>query len=202
MKVELNKEMRRATIQRKTLETDITVSIDLDGQGNSSVDSSIPFLDHMLGLFAKHGLFDIDLKARGDIYIDYHHTVEDIGICLGQAIKKALGDMKGIKRYGYSAVPMNEALAFVIIDLSNRPYLVYNVKASIEKVGQFDTELVPEFFRAMANNSGMTIHINVPYGQNGHHIIEAIFKAFGKALDEASMVTDRFNDVMSTKGEI
>ncbi|MEM2983335.1 MAG: imidazoleglycerol-phosphate dehydratase HisB [Candidatus Bathyarchaeia archaeon] len=194
--------MRRATVQRKTSETDIDLSFDLDGKGIYSVNSSIPFLDHMLSLFTRHGLFDLHLKAKGDVEIDYHHTVEDIGICLGQAIKKALGDMKGIQRYGTSAVPMNEALAIVAIDLSNRPYLVYNVKAPLEKVGQFDTELVPEFFRALTIHSGMTLHINVPYGENGHHIIEAVFKAFGKALDEASMVTGRFSDVMSTKGDI
>jgi imidazoleglycerol-phosphate dehydratase len=194
--------MRKAQVNRKTAETDITMELDLDGRGNYSIASSIPFLDHMLSLMAKHGLFDLHLKAHGDLEIDFHHTVEDIGICLGKAIRKALGEMKGVQRYGSAAVPMDETLALAFIDLSNRPYLVYNVKVHLEKVGHFDTKLIPEFFQALTNHSGMTLHLNVPYGSNSHHVIEAIFKAFGRALDEATAISSRFEDVMSTKGGI
>jgi imidazoleglycerol-phosphate dehydratase len=194
--------MRKTTVSRKTEETDITLELGLDGSGKYAISSSIPFLDHMLSLMAKHGLFDLKLKAHGDLEVDYHHTVEDIGICLGEAIRKALGDMKGVQRYGSAAVPMDETLAVATIDLSNRPYLVYNVNVHLEKVGTFDTTLVPEFFQAVTNHGGITLHLNVPYGKNSHHIIEAIFKAFGRALDEATMISSRFKDIMSTKGGI
>ena len=194
--------MRKAQISRKTAETDITLKLDLDGRGRYSISTSIPFLDHMLSLMAKHGLFDLEVKAHGDLEVDFHHTVEDIGICLGEGIRKALGAMKGVQRYGSAAVPMNETLAVASIDLSNRPYLVYNVKIHLDKVGTFDTRLVPEFFQALTSHSGMTLHLNVPYGTNSHHVIEAIFKAFGRALDEATMISSRFEDIMSTKGEI
>lgn len=194
--------MRKAIVSRKTEETDITLKLNLDGRGKYSISSSIPFLDHMLSLMAKHGLLDLELKAHGDLEIDFHHTVEDIGICLGEAIRKALGDMKGVQRYGSAAVPMDETLAFATIDLSNRPYLVYNVKVHLEKIGTFDTKLVPEFFQAVTNHGGITLHLNVPYGTNSHHVIEAVFKAFGRALDEATMISSRFKDVMSTKGGI
>lgn len=194
--------MRKATVTRKTAETDITLELNLDGRGRYCISTSIPFLDHMLSLMAKHGLFDLDVKAYGDLEVDFHHTVEDIGICLGEAIRKALGDMKGVQRYGSSAIPMNESLAVAAIDLSNRPYLIYNVKDNLENIGTFDKRLVPEFFQALTSHSGMTLHLNVPYGTNSHHIIEAIFKAFGRALDEATMISSRFEDIMSTKGEI
>ncbi|MDP4092986.1 MAG: imidazoleglycerol-phosphate dehydratase HisB [Bacillota bacterium] len=193
---------RRADISRKTLETDITLTLDIDGSGKSDVDTGVGFLDHMLILFAKHGLFDLGIKIKGDLNVDAHHTVEDAGIVLGQAIKDALDKKKSIKRYGSSYVPMDEALAFVVLDLGGRPYLVFDVNFTSDKVGEMDTELVEEFFRAVAFNAGMNIHIKVLYGSNNHHMAEAVFKAFARALDQATMLDDRIKDVMSTKGII
>jgi len=194
---------RKAQIIRKTKETDITVSLNLDGQGVYDIKTSIPFLDHMLSLFTKHGLIDLKIKAKGDIEIDYHHTVEDIGICLGDALKKTLGNKKGIKRYGNVTVPMDEAIASVTLDISERPYLVYKVVLPKKsKIKNFDADLVEDFLQAFVSRSGVTLHIAVPYGRNIHHIIEAIFKALGRALSEAVRVDPRIKGVMSTKGRL
>jgi imidazoleglycerol-phosphate dehydratase len=191
---------RSARIERKTSETDITVALEIDGTGTYSVQTPVAFLNHMLELFARHGLFNMTVLARGDTAIDFHHTVEDIGICLGQAIVKALGDKAGICRYGQAAVPMDEALAQVSFDLSGRPYLVFNAPGLKGKVGEFDSELVEEFLQALVNNCKATLHINVPYGKNSHHIIEAVFKALGRALDRATQLDVRICGVPSTKG--
>ena len=194
--------MRTAKVNRKTKETDITVAITIDGSGKSSINTSVPFLDHMLELLAHHGLFDITLKAKGDIEVDYHHTVEDVGICLGECFKKALGDFKGIRRYGESTVPMGESLGSVVLDICNRPHLVFNTPLDKGKVGSFDSELVREFFNAFVQKSGISLHINVTYGDNTHHIVEAIFKAFARALDMACTVDKRITGVLSTKGKL
>jgi len=194
---------RKAQINRKTEETDITLNLNLDGRGIYDIRTSIPFLDHMLSLFAKHGLFDLKIKARGDIEIDYHHTVEDIGICLGDAVKKALGAKAGIKRYGTAFVPMDEAIASVSMDISDRPYLVYKVAMPKKsKIKNFEADLIEDFLQAIVNRSSMTLHVSVPYGRNIHHIVEAIFKAFGRALREAATVDPRIKGVMSTKGRL
>jgi imidazoleglycerol-phosphate dehydratase len=178
------------------------VEINIDGSGKSDIQTSVPFLDHMLELLAQHGLFDISLKAKGDVEVDYHHTVEDIGICLGECFKKTLGDFKGIRRYGESTVPMGESLGSVVLDICNRPNLVFNTPLVKGRVGTFDIELVKEFFNAFIQKSGISLHINVNYGDNTHHIIEAIFKAFARALDVASTVDKRITGVMSTKGKL
>ena len=191
---------RSATIQRKTNETDINLSLVIDGTGKYEVKTSVPFLDHMLSLMAKHGHFDLHVHAKGDIEIDYHHTVEDVGIVLGQAFKQALGDMAGIRRFGESKVPMDETLAEAVLDISGRPGLVYNVKMPKGKVGDFDVELAYDFFKAVTNHAGISLHINVPYGDNLHHIIEAVFKAFGRAMDSATTIDGRSTEVPSTKG--
>src|SRR5512138_1126985 len=193
---------RTATIERVTKETSIRLSIDLDGSGVGKVCTSVPFLDHMLDLFARHGLFDLEIEATGDIDIDFHHTVEDIGIVLGQAIREALGDKAGIRRYGQATVPMDETLASVAIDLSGRPFLVYHVTLPKVKIGEFDVELAREFFQAFVNNLGSNLHINVMYGDNVHHVLEACFKATARALDTATQVDPRIQGVMSTKGTI
>jgi imidazoleglycerol-phosphate dehydratase len=191
---------RGAVIARKTNETDIKLELVIDGEGQPIIDTGIGFFDHMLTLFTRHGLFDMTVKANGDLNVDAHHTVEDTGIVLGQAIKEALGDKKSIKRYGTSHVPMDEALAMVSLDLSGRPFLNFDVPLVPGRVGQMDTELVEEFFRAVAFNAGIDLHIKLLYGSNSHHIIEAVFKAFGRALDEATSIDERIKGVMSTKG--
>ncbi len=196
----MRRQKRAAEVKRKTSETDISLKFDLDGEGRSNVDSGIPFLDHMLTLFTAHGFFDLTLKAKGDIEVDFHHTVEDIGICLGDALQETLGKKEGIRRYGQAIVPMDEALCVAAVDISNRPFLVYNVKVKQSKVGLFDTQLVPEFLRAFANHGGITLHVNVMYGRNAHHIVEAVFKALGRALDMATSIEDRMGGVASTKG--
>lgn len=193
---------RTAEVKRKTKETDIAVAINIDGKGKGDIKTGLGFFDHMLLLFAKHGLFDVKIEAAGDLDTDGHHTVEDVGIVLGQALKQALGDKKSIKRYGLSYVPMDEALAMVVLDLGGRPYLVFDARFTADKVGEMDTELVEEFFRAVAFNAGINLHIKVFYGSNTHHIVEAIFKAFGRALDEATGYDERIDGVMSTKGLI
>ena len=193
---------RKGEYKRKTSETKIEVKVDLDGKGISNLETEIHFLNHMLALFACHGLFDLEVKARGDLEVDYHHTVEDIGICLGEAIKNALQDKKGIKRYGFTILPMDESLVRVALDLSGRGQLTYKVQFEQERVGSFEVSLVEEFFRALSYHAGMTLHINLLYGKNSHHIIEAIFKAFGRVLDEATRKDDRSDDVPSTKGVI
>lgn len=191
---------RTSKITRKTAETDIQLELSVDGSGQSDIKSSVAFLDHMLTLFARHGFFDLNLNAKGDTEIDFHHTVEDVGIVLGQAFQKALGDKKGIRRYGTARIPMDEALADVTVDLSGRPYLVYNVDISAATVGSFDTQLAREFFQAFANSCGCNLHLNLLYGDNAHHIIEACFKGFARALDMATSPDSRISGVMSTKG--
>ncbi len=193
---------RKAEIKRTTNETDIQLKLEVDGKGPAGIVTGIGFLDHMLTLFSKHGLFDLEISAKGDLEVDAHHTVEDIGIVLGQAIKEALGDKKSIRRYGSSILPMDEALAMVAIDLGGRPFLVFDASFANDKVGDMETELVEEFFRAVAFNAGMNLHIKVFYGSNNHHIVEAVFKAFGRALDEATRLDGRIEGVMSTKGVI
>jgi len=193
---------RTASVTRKTKETEISVELGVDGAGASDISTSVPFLDHMLELAAKHGFFDLKIKARGDTEIDDHHTVEDVGITLGQAVEKASGDKKGMARYGVGLVPMNESLAEVCIDLCGRVHLVYNADLPRDKVGEFDIELVQEFFRAFSASSGATLHITLRYGTNAHHSIEAIFKAFGRALDEATSLDERLKGVLSTKGTL
>jgi len=191
---------RTATIERITKETRIRMELDVDGRGEAKVCTSVPFLDHMLNLFARHGLFDLTIEASGDIDIDFHHTVEDVGIVLGEAFKQALADKKGIRRYGQATVPMDETLAAVAVDFSGRPYLVYHVALPKVKIGDFDVELAREFFQAFANHCGLNLHINVMYGDNVHHIIEACFKAFARAVDVATQLDPRVEGVMSTKG--
>jgi len=192
--------MRTAKVERKTKETDIRLSIDLDGEGKYAIDTSIPFLDHMLSLMSKHGLLDMKIKAKGDIDIDFHHTVEDIGIVLGKAMKDALGNMQGITRYGQASVPMDEALAMVSIDISGRPYLVYKVEIPKKsKIKNFDPDLIEDFLQAFASSSSITLHVITPYGRNTHHIIEAIFKALGRALRQAVAIDPRVKGVPSTK---
>lgn len=193
---------RKAQIARKTNETNINIEINLDGEGNYSINTGVGFFDHMLSLFSKHGLLDLTVKAEGDLYIDPHHTVEDVGIALGKCIDKALGDKNGIKRYGTAFLPMDEALAMVSMDISGRPYLVFEGEFNSPKVGEMDTELVEEFFRAVAFNGGITLHGRILYGKNSHHMIEALFKALGRALREASTKDERIKGVMSTKGSL
>lgn len=193
-------QLRTARVDRKTNETDISLEFTIDGESKSQLDTGVPFLSHMLDLFAKHGHFNLAVRARGDIEIDYHHTVEDIGICLGQALREALGDKKGIKRYGNAFVPMDEALAQVVIDLSNRPHLEYRATYPSSQVGQFPTELVHEFLWKLALEARMNLHVILHYGHNTHHMIEAIFKALGRALDEATSIDPRVKGVPSTKG--
>lgn len=192
--------MRSSQIHRKTNETSIELSFTIDGEGKTNIDTGVPFLDHMLDLFTKHGQFDLTVKAVGDIEIDYHHTVEDVAICLGNVLREALGDKKGIKRYGNFFVPMDETLAQVVIDLSNRPHLEYRAQYPSQTVGQFPTELVHEFMSKLALEARMNLHIILHYGLNTHHMIEAIFKALGRALDEATTIDPRVKGVPSTKG--
>jgi imidazoleglycerol-phosphate dehydratase len=192
---------RNATINRKTKETDINLTLNLDGKGLAEVETGIPFLDHMLYLMAAHGLMDIQISAKGDTEVDYHHTVEDLGICLGTALDKALGEKKGIRRYGQATVPMDEALANLVIDISGRPYLAYRVSLSESVTGKFDVALVEEFFRALVNYSGITLHVDLLSGKDAHHVAESIFKAFGKALDMATSIDERLDGAIpSTKG--
>lgn len=192
--------VRQAGLSRTTNETDIKLSLAVDGSGISELETDVPFLNHMLDLFTKHGQFDLSVQARGDIDIDDHHTVEDIGICLGQALREALGDKKGIKRYANVFIPMDEALAQVVIDISNRPHFEYRATYPSQQVGSFATELVHEFLWKFALEARITLHVIVHYGSNTHHMIEAIFKALGRALDEATLIDPRVKGVPSTKG--
>ena len=192
--------IRKAQISRKTNETEISLKIVIDGKGSSNINTGIGFLDHMLTLFSRHGFFDVDINAIGDLNVDAHHTVEDIGIVLGQAIKDALGDKKSIKRYGSATIPMDEALAMAALDISGRSFLVFDACFTNERVGDMDTELFEEFFRALAFNAGLNLHIKVFYGSNNHHIVEAAFKAFARALSEACTIDGKIDGVMSTKG--
>ncbi len=193
---------RIAKISRKTAETQIEIELNLDGSGKSSVDTGIGFFDHMLISFAKHGLFDLNVKVNGDLHVDCHHTIEDTGIVLGQAVKQALGDKKSIKRFGNFMLPMDETLVLCAIDLSGRPYLVFDGHFNAERVGYFDTEMVKEFFYAVSYSAEMNLHLKEMYGENSHHIIEAMFKAFARALDEAVSIDSRVQGLPSTKGAL
>jgi imidazoleglycerol-phosphate dehydratase len=193
---------RKGEINRKTKETRIALRLDLDGSGEYSIATGIPFFDHMLSLLAMHGFFDLHIEAEGDIGVDFHHTVEDVGICLGDGFKEAIGDGKGVRRYGMAIIPMDETLVSVALDLSMRPHLVYNPGLKKKRVGLFDLDLIEEFYRAFINHGGITLHINTMYGKNSHHIIEAIFKGVGRALDMASSLDQRVTGVMSTKGRL
>ena len=193
--------MRVADVKRTTKETDIELTLNLDGKGESKIDSGSGFLDHMLTLFAKHGRFDLTLTCKGDVEVDYHHTTEDIGICLGQAFKAALGDKKGINRYGDIILPMDEALILSAVDISGRSYLNLDLKLRAKRVGNFDTELVEEFFVAFTSNAGLNLHVKQLEGRNTHHIIEGMFKAFGRILQEATRIDESYRDeIPSTKG--
>jgi imidazoleglycerol-phosphate dehydratase len=193
---------RTGTVERKTKETEIVVAVDLEGSGKAEIETGMPFFNHMLDSFSRHGLFDIKLQARGDLEVDYHHTVEDVGLALGEAFKKALGDKQGIRRFGEASCPLDETLAKVVIDLSGRPYLSYNVKIRPGRVGSFDTDLPHEFYAAFTNQLGMNLHIDVIRGENPHHIIEACFKAFARAMDMATGFDERIRGVLSTKGSL
>ena len=195
-------EIRQATVKRKTSETDISLFLRLDGSGEADVDTGIGFFDHMLKSFAKHGLFDLKLKVTGDLIVDCHHTIEDVGIVLGEAIKEALGDKRPIRRYGDIILPMDESLILCAIDLSGRPFLVFDSTFTADSVGYFDTQMVREFFYAVSYSAGMNLHIRKITGDNDHHIIEGMFKAFAKALDEATMKDPRIKAVLSTKGSL
>ena len=194
------KRHRKAEVKRKTKETEVSLKIDLEGSGKHSIHTGIPFFDHMLSLLAYHSSMDLSLKARGDIDVDAHHTVEDVGICLGDGIRKALGEVRGIQRYGMALIPMDEALGSVALDLSMRPWLVFHMKLKRSRIGTFDLELVEEFFKALCNHGSMTIHINLLYGRNSHHMVEAVFKGFGRALRQAISLDSRSASVPSTKG--
>ena len=194
------KKHRTAEVKRKTKETDISLKIDLDGSGSPSVKTGVPFFDHMLTLLSYHSGIALFLRAQGDIGVDAHHTVEDVGICLGDGIRKALGEAKGIQRYGMALLPMDETLVSVALDLSMRPFLVFNVKLRRLRVGNFDLELVEEFFKALSNHARMTLHIHLLHGRNSHHMAEAVFKGVGRALRQAVSFDERFSQVPSTKG--
>ena len=202
MKENLEIETRIGEVCRETAETKIEVSINLDGKGKSNVSTGVGFFDHMLAAFASHGLFDLKLEVKGDLEVDCHHTIEDTGIVLGQAIAKALGDKKGITRYGNFMLPMDEALVLSAVDLSGRPYLVFDCEFSAEWVGEMKTEMIKEFFYALSNHSGMTLHLKVLHGSNNHHIAEALFKGFARALSEAVAMNPRIDQVWSTKGSL
>ncbi|MDA0376992.1 MAG: imidazoleglycerol-phosphate dehydratase HisB [Proteobacteria bacterium] len=195
--------MRTASIERKTKETSISVQVNLDGTGQYEIQTGIGFLDHMLEQISKHSLIDLKVKAKGDLHIDLHHTTEDTGIAMGEAIAKALGDKKGIKRYAHALIPMDETLSRVVLDVSNRPYLVWNVKLKVEKLGEMDTELFKEWFQAFAQAAGITLHIENIYGDNSHHIIESCYKGLAKTLRSAFEIDQRMKDIIpSTKGTI
>jgi len=194
---------RTATLHRKTAETDIRARLNLDGRGRYRISTGIRFLDHMLELFTRHGGFDLDLEARGDLDVDQHHTVEDVGIVLGQALAQALGDRRGIRRYGEATVPLDDALARVVVDVSGRPYVAYHAEPPTwQKLGDYDVALTPEFFRALATHGGLTLHVDLLRGRNAHHVVEAVFKAAARALGEATSLDPRVQDVPSTKGAL
>jgi imidazoleglycerol-phosphate dehydratase len=193
---------RCASVERNTTETQIRVEFGLDGAGRGHIQTTIPFLDHMLELLSKHGFFDLTVQAKGDTDIDDHHTVEDIGIVFGEALKQALGNKEGIRRFGWASVPLDETLAQVTIDLSGRPYLVYHVELSERRIKSFDLGLFEDFFQAFVTHGGLNLHVNVQYGRNPHHIMEAIFKALAKSLDQATSIDERVTGVLSTKGRL
>jgi imidazoleglycerol-phosphate dehydratase len=198
----LERKERSARVTRTTKETDITVALRVDGTGKASVDTGVPFLDHMLDSFARHGFFDLTVQARGDLAVDQHHTVEDVGLALGQALRDALGDKAGIRRFGDAACPLDEALVRVTVDLSGRPFFVYEVAIKRARVGNFDTELIHDFLLALTNQLGMNLHIDMVRGRNAHHIIEATFKALARAMDHATQVDPRVEGILSTKGSL
>jgi imidazoleglycerol-phosphate dehydratase len=193
---------RASRVHRKTTETDVTISLCVEGKGDGHVKTGIPFMDHMLSLFAKHGLFDLTIKGAGDLEVDDHHLVEDLGLTLGQALKEALAAKEGIRRYGHAVVPMDEALAEVSVDLSGRPFFVYDVACKAKKIKKFEIALVPEFLRAFAFSACMNLHVSLRYGNNSHHILEAVFKAVGRAVGEAVRIDPRVKGVPSTKGRL
>jgi imidazoleglycerol-phosphate dehydratase len=193
---------RTATISRNTSETQVSVTLNLDGTGNGNIETGVQFLDHMLNLFAKHGIFDLDISCKGDLGVDAHHSVEDIGICLGSALEKALGDKKGIVRFAHAYFPMDETLVRVVVDLSGRPYLVYNVNVEREHVGALESDLIEEFWKAVVTHARLNVHIELLYGRNTHHIFEAMFKAAARALSLATRIDPRVQGVPSTKGVI
>jgi imidazoleglycerol-phosphate dehydratase len=193
---------REARVERNTKETQIVLQLNLDGSGASKVETGIPFFNHMLEAWAKHGLMDLTVDAKGDLDVDLHHTVEDVGICLGKAFKEAVGDKKGIARYGDSFLPMDEALVHAAVDVSGRPYLVFNVPLGRTRISNFDLDLLKDFFRAVAFNAELTLHVTMHYGENLHHIAEAVFKSVGRALAEATRLNPRIGDVLSTKGSL
>jgi imidazoleglycerol-phosphate dehydratase len=195
-------EERTAEIERKTKETAIRVGLDLDGKGTAEITTGIPFFDHMLTLVAVHGFFDLSVKAKGDLEVDFHHTVEDVGLVFGDALNQALGNHKGIRRYGHAVTPMDDALTMVTVDLSNRPFLVFNVPTFGLTESRFNIAVAKEFFRAFANRGGLNLHINVSYGENEHHILESVFKSLGRALDQAVGFDDRISSVRSSKGSL
>lgn len=195
-------DVRTAEVQRKTNETDISVTLDIDGQGHAEIVTGVPFLTHMLNLFAKHGKMNLTVKADGDTEVDDHHTTEDIAICLGRVLREAVGDKKGMQRYGAALVPMDEALAQVVVDLSDRPYFVHRGDYPAEKVGAFDVELATEFLHKLSSEARLNLHVILHYGENTHHMIEAVFKALGRAMDAATMLDSRVEDVPSTKGTL
>lgn len=194
--------MRTGNVQRKTTETEVSAAIELDGTGKAQIDSSVPFLDHMLNLWSRHGLLDLTVQSRGDTAVDDHHLVEDVGICLGQAVRKALGDRQGLSRYGSATVPMDESLCSVVMDISGRPYLVWHAELGEQRIGGFDPGLLREFFKSFSDQSGITLHINLHYGTNGHHMAEAMFKAFARAFRGAIAIDGRIEGVLSTKGSL
>ncbi len=198
----LRQAARRATIERRTTETNVRVDLVLDGRGQGRIDTTIPFLDHMLALLSKHGFFDLSVQAKGDTEIDDHHTVEDIGIVLGEAIKQALGKKEGIRRFGFASVPLDETLAQVTVDLSGRPYLVYRVELPQRRIKAFDLGLFEDFFQALVTHAAMNLHVNLLYGRNPHHMMEAVFKGLAKALDQATSLDERVSGVLSTKGKL
>jgi imidazoleglycerol-phosphate dehydratase len=193
---------RTATVSRNTSETQVSVTLNLDGTGSGNIGTGVQFMDHMLNLFAKHGIFDLDISCRGDLGVDAHHSVEDIGICLGTALEKALGDKKGIVRFAHAYFPMDETLVRVVADLSGRPYLVYNVKVEREHVGALESDLIEEFWKAVVTHSRLNVHIELLYGRNTHHIFEAMFKAAARALSLATRIDPRVQGIPSTKGVI
>jgi imidazoleglycerol-phosphate dehydratase len=193
---------RRATIERTTAETSVRVEFGLDGTGQGQIRTTIPFLDHMLALLAKHGFFNLAVQAKGDTEIDDHHTIEDIGIVMGEALKRALGSKEGVRRFGWASVPLDETLAQVTVDLSGRPYLVYHVELPQRRIKELDLGLFEDFFQAFASHAGLTLHVNVLYGRNPHHIMESVFKALAKALDQATSIDERVKGVLSTKGRL
>jgi imidazoleglycerol-phosphate dehydratase len=194
--------MRKSKIERKTKETEIKLELNIDGKGDSGIKTGIPFFDHMLTLMSKHGLFDLKIKAKGDLDVDFHHLVEDVGICIGKTVNEALGKKAGIRRYGFALTPMDEALAMIALDISGRGCLVFNAAAKKKEKNSFDLELAEEFFTAMSRSGNITLHINVLYGKNLHHIIEAMFKGVGRALGEAFSIDKRVKGIPSTKGKL